>query len=51
MCWYEFYEIIVRIAACKFFDPKICSTYTEATTKYIEEHVLKYTNEKAFVSQ
>lgn len=50
LCWYEFYEILVRIAACKFFDPKICTSYATAVEKYLVDHVLKYTNENAFLN-
>lgn len=51
LCRYEFYEIIVRLAYCKYFESKICSSISGAVTKYLTENVFPMTNESAFLNQ
>ena len=40
LCRFEFLEIITRIGIIKYFDSKICSTYSAAVYKVVTEDVL-----------
>ena len=37
---YEFMEVIVRLSSTKFKEPKIIPTYHDATSEFLEKHII-----------
>mmetsp|Transcript_41069 Transcript_41069/g.39584 ORF Transcript_41069/g.39584 Transcript_41069/m.39584 type:complete len:237 (+) Transcript_41069:504-1214(+) len=48
LCRYEFYEILIRIAAAKFKDTGICPTINESLEKLLHEHVFLYASPESW---